>query len=100
MSNYEFSVYASGADETFDSFLRANSNSKCNPLDLIEGNLIVAPVIESSGPRGFVAGHLLGDLQFASVLQVGGDAGGAEAIRRSRDGDAGAAAAQSKAFAR
>jgi hypothetical protein len=34
-----------------------------------------------SAPRsGFVASHLLGDLELAAVLQVGGDAGGAEAV--------------------
>jgi len=77
---FEFPVYTSGADDTFDSFLRANSNSKGNPLHLIEGNLIVALVIEPSGSSRLVADHLLGDLELAAVLQVGGDAGSAEAV--------------------
>jgi hypothetical protein len=53
-------------------------DSERNPLHLIEGNLIGAPVVECSGPRGFMAGHLLGDLELAVVLQVGGDPDGAE----------------------
>jgi hypothetical protein len=55
-------------------------NSERNPLHLIEGDLIVAPVIERCCPRGFMAGHLLGDLELAAILKVGGDAGGAEAV--------------------
>ena len=55
-------------------------DSERNPLHLIEGNLIIAPVVKSGGPRGFMAGHLLGDLELASVLQLGGDPGGAEAV--------------------
>ena len=54
--------------------------SERNPLHLIEGDLIVAPIIEPGGPRRLMAGHLLGDLQLAAVLQVGGDHGGAEAV--------------------
>jgi hypothetical protein len=55
-------------------------DSERNPLDLIEGNLIGAPVVKSGGPRRFMTGHLLGDLELAAVLQVGGDPGGAEAV--------------------
>jgi hypothetical protein len=43
-------------------------------------DLIVAPVVEPGGAGGFMAGHLLGDLELAAVLQIGGDAGGAEAV--------------------
>lgn len=49
-------------------------------FDLIECDLIAAPVIEAGGPSGFMACHLLGDLQLATVLQVGGDSGRAEAV--------------------
>jgi hypothetical protein len=45
---------------------------KGNPLHLIKGDLIVAPVIEPCGPRGLMASHLLGDLELAAVLKVGG----------------------------
>lgn len=67
---FEFPVHASGADETFDSFLRANSKSECDPLHLIESDLVVAPVIKPGGPCRFMARHLLGDLQLAAVLQA------------------------------
>jgi hypothetical protein len=35
---------------------------------------------EAGGPGRFVCGHLLGDLQAAAVLEIGGDAGGAEGV--------------------
>jgi hypothetical protein len=47
-----------------------------DPLDLIQRNLIARPVIELSRLRAFVVGDLLGMLDGAAVLQVGGDAGG------------------------
>lgn len=57
-------------------------------FDLIEGNRIIAPVVETSCTCRFVAGHLLGDLKFAPVLQVGGDAGRAKAVARNFGGNA------------
>ena len=50
------------------------------PLDLIERDLIVAPVVEAGGSRALVIGHLLRDLELAAVAQVLGDAGGAEGV--------------------
>ena len=54
--------------------------SKRNPLNLIERDLITAPVIEPSRSCRLMTGHVLGDLQLATVLEVSGDAGGAEAV--------------------
>ena len=45
-----------------------NDYSVCNPLDLIERDLIITPVIEPGGPCRLMAGHLLGDLQLNAVL--------------------------------
>jgi hypothetical protein len=47
---------------------------------------VVPAVIEAGGASGFVAGHLLRHFQFAAVLQVGGDARGAEAMGVSDNG--------------
>jgi hypothetical protein len=49
-------------------------------LDLVERNGVIAPVVEAGCAGGFVASHLLRDFQLAAVLQVRGDAGGAEAV--------------------
>ena len=51
-----------------------------NPLNFIERHLIATPVIEPSSPGGFMAGHVLSDLQLAAVLEVSGDPGGPEAV--------------------
>ena len=52
-----------------------------NPLNFIKVDQIVARVIKPGSPSGFVAGYVLHNLQLATVLQIGGDAGGAEAVR-------------------
>ena len=39
-----------------------------DPLDLVEGDGVVAAVIQAGCPGGFVAGHLLGDFELATVL--------------------------------
>jgi hypothetical protein len=57
-----------------------NDVSIHHPFDFIESHGVVAAVVEAGGAGGFVAGHLLSDFEFAAVLQVGGDAGGAEAM--------------------
>ena len=54
--------------------------SKRNPLDFIEHDLIASSVIKPRRTIGFMAGHVLRDLQLATVLQVGGNAGGSEAV--------------------
>jgi hypothetical protein len=53
-----------------------------NPLDLIERDLIAAPVIEAGSPGRIMGGHLLGDLQPAAVL--GGRSRGANENWHSR----------------
>lgn len=51
-----------------------------NPLHLIERHLITAPVIKPGSPCRFMTGHVLSDLQLAAILEVGCDAGRAEAV--------------------
>src|ERR1700733_7782478 len=51
-----------------------------HPLNLIERHRIVAPVVEARGAGRFVAGHLLGHFELTAILEVGGDARGAEAV--------------------
>jgi UDP-3-O-acyl-N-acetylglucosamine deacetylase len=60
-----------------------------NLLDLIEGDLVVAAVVELGGARAFVRGHLLGMLEQAAVLQIDRDAGRAERVAAELGGDAG-----------
>jgi hypothetical protein len=67
--------------------------SNHDPLDLIERDLIVAPVIEAGGARALMVGHLLRDFELAAVAQVFGDAGGAEGVIADPGQDAGAAGA-------
>jgi hypothetical protein len=49
--------------------------SNHNLLHLFKRNLIFGAVIEAVGSRRFVVGDLLGVLDGAAVIQVGGDAG-------------------------
>src|SRR5437660_3306989 len=51
-----------------------------HPLHFIEGDGIAAAVVEARGTGGFVAGHLLRHFKLSAVLQIGGDARGAEAV--------------------
>ncbi len=57
-----------------------------NLLYLVERDLVVGAVIELGGLRGFVVGDLLGLLDGAAVLEVGGDAGGPEGVVADRFG--------------
>jgi hypothetical protein len=63
--------------------------SNHNPLDLIERDLIAAPVTEAGSPGRLMDGHLLGDLQPAAVLEVGRYPGGAEGVAADLGLDAG-----------
>jgi len=51
-----------------------------DPFDLVEGNVVAAPVVEAGGAGRLVVGHLLGDFELAAVLEIGGNAGGAEGV--------------------
>jgi len=48
--------------------------------DLIEGDAILAPVVQLGGAGGGVCRHLPRLLQRAAVLEVGGDAGGSKRV--------------------
>ena len=43
--------------------------SNHDPLNLVQRDLIVAPVVEARGACGFMVGHLLGDLDLAAIAQ-------------------------------
>jgi hypothetical protein len=58
-------------------------------LDLIEGELIVAAVVEPRRAGALMVGHLLRDFQLAAVAQVLGDAGRAERVTADLRRDAG-----------
>ncbi len=51
-----------------------------DPLDLVEGDLVLGPVIELGRPRGLMGGNGLGVLDRAAVLEIGGDPGGPEGV--------------------
>jgi hypothetical protein len=42
-----------------------------NPLYLIHGHLVVTPIIQRRGTRGFMSRHLLCELAAATIAQVG-----------------------------
>jgi len=60
-----------------------------NPLDLVERNFIISPVIELGCPRRFVVRDLLRDLEFTAVFQIRGDAGCTESMIANPRFDAG-----------
>lgn len=47
--------------------------SNQDPLDLIEGYLVLASVIQAGRPRAFVVGHRLSNLQFPAISQIPSD---------------------------
>ena len=69
--------------------LRRACFSNCNPLDLVERDLVAGAVVELGRARRLVRRDLLRVLQRAAVLEVGGDAGGAEGVAADRGLDAG-----------
>jgi len=60
-----------------------------NPLDLVERNFIISPVIELGCPRRFVVRDLLRDLEFTAVFQIRDDAGCTESMIANPRFDAG-----------
>ncbi len=47
-------------------------------LDLVERDLVVGAVVELGGAGTLVGGHGLRVLEGAAIVEIGGDAGGAE----------------------
>ena len=58
---------------TPNSVIRKHLSSERNSFHFIERNLITSAVVEPGGARRFMAGHVLGDLQLAAILEIGGD---------------------------
>ena len=58
-------------------------------LDLVQRDGVIAPVVEARSAGRLVPGHLLRHFQLAAVLQVRGDAGGAEAVTQNLGLDVG-----------
>jgi hypothetical protein len=54
--------------------------SDSNPLNLVERNLVLSPVIKLGCPRRFVVRDLLRDFEFAAVLQIRRNAGRAKSV--------------------
>jgi len=66
-------------------------------FDLVEADLVGRSVVELGCAWGLVGGDLLRVLQRTAVLEVGGDAGGAEGVAAEERGlDAGNTAADAK----
>src|ERR1039458_5867065 len=51
-----------------------------NPLDLIETDIVPAPVVKAGGTRGLMRGDLLRDFQTAAIPQVCGNPGRPESM--------------------
>ena len=60
-----------------------------DPLDLVEADVVAAPVIKLGGARRCVVRHRRGLFERAAIFQIGGDAGRAERVVADRRGDAG-----------
>ena len=63
-------------------------SSDRDPLDLVQRDLIAAPVVEPGRAGRLVVGHLLRDLQLPPFAGIG-DAGGAESVAADSRADAG-----------
>src|ERR1017187_287662 len=61
-----------------------------DPLDLIERDLVSAPVVEPGRPRRLVRGHLLSNFELTAVREVRGNARCAECMATDQCLDAGA----------
>ena len=59
---------------------RTLPRSEGNSLHFIKRDLVAAPVVEPGRSGGLVAGHVLGNLQLATILEIGGDASGPETV--------------------
>src|SRR3954453_13516294 len=70
-------------------FVGASRTSQPDPLDLVEGDGLAAAVVELGGAGAGVGGHLLGVLEQAAVLEVGGDAARPPGVAADPGGDAG-----------
>src|SRR5271168_5028882 len=62
---------------------------KHDPLHLIEGDLVVAPVVELGGARALVRRHLLRVFEQAAVEQIDGDPRRSERMTPNARDDAG-----------
>ena len=58
--------------------------SNRDAFDLVEGEIVISPVVELGRLRRFVVGHLLGLFQRPAVQQVVRDPGGPEAVTANR----------------
>jgi hypothetical protein len=67
--------------------LRADLNN--NPFDLVEGDLIVAAVVELGRPGAFMCGHLLGVFQQTAIEQIHRNTGRPKAMASKPRDDAG-----------
>src|SRR5271155_4546514 len=63
--------------------------SDCDPLHLVERDLVTRAVVKLGGARAFVCGHGLGVLERAAGFEIGGDPGGAEDVATKFDLEAG-----------
>ena len=61
--------------------LAISALSNVNPLDLIQRNLILHPVVELRRARRLVAGDPRSDLEVATIPQILGDSRAPEAVR-------------------
>ena len=60
--------------------MRPDGRSDCNPLDLVQGDLIARVIVELGRSRGLVGGNGLCVLDGPTVLEVGGDPGRPEGV--------------------
>ena len=58
--------------------------SNRDAFDLVEGEIVISPVVELGRLRRFVVSHLLGLFQRAAVQQVVRDPGGPETVTANR----------------
>src|SRR6516165_5896035 len=61
-----------------------SQQSKLNPLDLADCNLVFGSVVEFRGPGRLVRSHLLGMFEPASILQINRHTGSAPGVTPDR----------------
>ena len=74
----------------FQPEIRFRQTSDEDPLDVIEADVVGAPIVEPGGPGVGMVGHLARLFQRAAIFEVGSDAGTPKGMVADRRGDAGA----------
>ena len=78
VNNGTATITTQQTNNNINNFAMLLLNLQHNPLDLLERDLVIAPIVELGRARAFMRGHLLRVFEETAVHQLDGDPGGAE----------------------